>query len=230
MGEGVRSGRKRLRLKQHELAAEVGLDATRISQIEAGRGHGVPLHTWVAMGVALERPLAISFTRPLGETREPVDAGHLGMQERLLALAGATGRKATFELTTRPSDPRHSIDVCVRDADHRVLIVQEAWNTFGDIGAATRSTNRKAAEAAELAAIVDDGPPYRVATVWVVRPTAANRTLISRYPQVFRSAFPGSSRAWVRALTRGSAPPVEPGLVWLDPGSGRVTEWRRPGR
>ncbi len=148
------------------------------------------------------------------------------MQERLLELARATGRHATFELPSRPADPRHSIDVCVRDARHRVLIIEEAWNTFGDIGAGVRSTTRKAAEAGDLAATLDEGPPYRVATVWVVRPSAANRTIIGRYPQIFRNAFPGSSRLWVRALTTGTPPPARPGLVWLDPATGRVQEWR----
>lgn len=148
------------------------------------------------------------------------------MQERLLELARATRRIATFELPTRPADPRHSIDVCVRDRGQRVLIIQEVWNTFGDLGAAVRSANRKAAEAADLAAAIDGGPPYRVATVWVVRPTASNRRLLGRYPEIFRTAFPGSSRGWVEALTAGTAPPNATGLVWLDPATGRLRAWR----
>ena len=180
LGQVVRSARLGLRPTQTEVGARVGVQQTWISRIELGHGQGVPLELWVALGVALKRPLAITFSRPIGAAREPSDAGHLAVQERLLELARATGRASTFELPTRSRDPRHSIDVCVRDPRHRVLIVQEAWNTFGDLGAAVRSLNRKTAEAADLAAIVDDGPPYRVATVWVVRSTAANRTLIGR--------------------------------------------------
>jgi hypothetical protein len=209
------------------VGARVGVQQTWISRIELGHGQGVPLGVWVALGVALKRPLAITFSRPLGADREPSDAGHLALQERLLELARATGRTATFELPTRSRDPRYSIDVCVRDPRHRVLIVQEAWNTFGDLGAAVRSSNRKTAEATDLAAIVDDGPPYRVATVWVVSSTAANRALLGRYPHVFRAAFPGSSRSWARALTDGDAPPDAAGLVWIDPATGRISEWRQ---
>jgi len=84
LGQGVRSGRKRRHMTQRVLAAHVDIDPSRISQIEAGLGRGVPLHTWVAFGSALEQPLAISFSRLLGESREPSDAGHLAMQERLL--------------------------------------------------------------------------------------------------------------------------------------------------
>ena len=189
----------------------------------------------VGLGVALGRPLAVSFSRPLGQPREPTDAGHLAMQERLLQLARATGRTARFELPTRRADPRHSVDVCVRDARERVLIIQEAWSTIGDVGAAIRSTNRKTAEAADLASTIDNGPAYRVATVWIVRPTAANRTLLDRYPGIFGSACPGSSRRWAISVRSGAAPPNQPGLVWLDPASGGFPsgaghgEWRAGG-
>ena len=227
LGRDVRADRQRRQLTQAALAARVGVHQSMISRIELGHGIAIPLEVWVALGVALGRPLAIAFTRPLGEMRGPADAGHLAMQERLLELARASGHTGFFELPTRPADPRHSIDVCVRDTRNRALIVQEAWNTFGDLGAAVRSTIRKAAEATDLAATLGDGRPYRVASVWIVRASAANRALIGRFPEVFRSAFPGSSRAWSSALATGSAPPDWPGLVWLDPASGRITAWRR---
>jgi len=225
LGRAVKNARLRLRLTQRALGARVGVHQAWISRIELGHGTRVPLQLWVSLGVALGRPLAISFTRPLGETREPTDAGHLAMQERLLELARMTDRSAFFELPTRPLDPSRSIDVCVRDSRHRVLVIHEAWNTFGDLGAAIRSTSRKSAEAADLAQTIDDAP-YRVATVWVVRSNTANRALLARYPGIVRAAFPASSRAWVRAITEGEAPPAAPGLVWLDPATGRVSERR----
>ena len=147
----------------------------------------------------------------------------------MLSLAVATGRRGTFELPTRPSDPSRSTDVGIRDDSNCVLIQVECWNTFSDLGAAVRSTKRKQVEAeAHAVATVRDGQQtYRVASVWIVRATAANRAMIARYPHVLASAFPGSSRAWVRALTLGLEPPIEPGLVWFDPGKRVLTEWRR---
>lgn len=227
LGQTVRAARLRLGLTQSQVGVRVGVQQSWISRIELGHGGPVAMDLWVALGVELGRPLAISFSKPLGETLDLADAGHLAMQECLLELARATGRDSTFELPTRPADPRYSIDVCARDPRHRVLMIEEAWNTFGDLGLAIRNTNRKTAEATDLAATIDDGPPYRVATVWIVRSSATNRALVARYPQVFRSAFAGSSRGWARALTTGDAPPVQPGLVWLDPASGQISEWRR---
>ncbi len=227
LGKTVKAGRIRLGLTQADLAGRVGVHQSWISGIELGRGQGVSLALWMALGIAIGRPLAVTFSRPLGEPREPSDAGHLAMQERLLALAHTTGRTATFELPTRSSDPSRSIDVCVRDARHRVLIIEEAWNTFGDVGGAARSTSRKVAEATDLAATIDDGPAYRVASVWVVCPSSVNRALLARFPGIFAAACPGPSRAWTRALTTAEEPPIGRGLVWLDPPNGRITEWRR---
>jgi hypothetical protein len=44
---------------------------------------------------------------------------------------------------------------------------------------------------------------------------------------VFDAKFPGSSLAWVRALTGCADPPAEPGLVWCDVGATRLFAWRR---
>jgi transcriptional regulator with XRE-family HTH domain len=212
-----------------ELGARVGVSRTRLAEIERGEGTGAPLQTWIALGIALGRPLAVNFSRPLGEPRGPVDAGHIEIQEHILGLARSTGRHGTFELPTRPADPARSTDVGIRDDRHRVLIQTECWNTFGDLGAAIRATNRKAAEAAAhaIATQPGDGEPYRVATVWVVRATAGNRAMLARYPHIIDAAFPGSSRRWVAALTEGAAPPTEPGILWFDPATGRLTEHRR---
>jgi transcriptional regulator with XRE-family HTH domain len=211
--------RRRRRITLRHLAARVGISVARLSEIERGLGARAPLEMWVALGIALERPLAVSLTRPLGEPRDaPRDAGHLEIQEFLLAQAAKLGRHGTFELPTRPLDPSRSTDVGLRDPDHRTRIMAECWNTFGDVGAATRATARKAAEAA--AAWPDD----RIATVWVVRATATNRALLARIPSILDAAFPGSSRAWVAALIAGTQPPRDPGLVWFDAATGRLTE------
>ncbi len=72
-----------------------------------------------------------------------------------------------------------------------------------------------------------NGPPYRVASVWVLRATKHNRDLVRRYPEVFAARFPGSSHGWVRALTLGVVPPTDPGLVWCDVAATRLYPWRR---
>jgi transcriptional regulator with XRE-family HTH domain len=221
LGAAVRTGRRSKGLSLADLGARVGLSRTRLAEIERGEATGAPLQIWIALGIALGRPLAVSFSRPLGEPRGTADAGHLEIQEHVLALARATGRHGTFEVPTRPTDPARSTDVGIRDAPRRLRILVECWNTFGDLGAAVRATARKTAEAAAT------WPDDRIATVWVVRATAANRALLARYPHIIDAAFPGSSRRWSGAFTTGAEPPSEPGLVSFDAATDRLTEHRR---
>jgi transcriptional regulator with XRE-family HTH domain len=229
LGETVRVGRRARGLSLADLGARVGVSRTRIAEIERGEGLGAPLKTWISLGIALGRPLAVTLSRPLGEMRGPADAGHLEIQEDVLRLARAVGRHGTFELPTRPTDPARSTDVGIRDDRQHVLIQVECWNTFGDFGAAVRATNRKMSEAAAhaIATAPGDTDAYRVASVWVVRATAANRRLLARYPHIVDAAFPGSSRRWAKALAAGGEPPIQPGIVWFDPATRRLTEHRR---
>ncbi len=145
IGGEAAASRRSAGLTQKGLGARVGLDRSRISQLERGLGAGASLAAWVAVGRALGRPLRVDLAKEA--QAGPIDAGHLAMQELLLRLARAAGRTRFIELPTRPSDPARSSDVVARDERWRVIILQEAWNSIGDVGAGLRSSTRKAAEA-----------------------------------------------------------------------------------
>jgi transcriptional regulator with XRE-family HTH domain len=227
LGSDLQRTRERRRVTQKALGERVGLGQGRISDLERGEGATAPLDTWIALGIALDRPLAVSFSRDI-EPDAPRDAGHLAAQELVLRLARKHGRRADFELPTRPADPARSVDIAQRDDRARALIVVEIWNRLDDLGAAARATSRKWAEAEGPAVLAaGDGPPYRVATCWLLVDTAANRRLVASYPEILETRFPGSSLGWVRCLVDGAPPPSEPGLAWIDPRSGRIVPLRR---
>jgi len=80
LGRQLAAGRRRLALTQRALAARTGISQSAYSRIERGLGARAPLETWVALGIAVDRPLAVTFTRPLGEgvgLGATADAGHL---------------------------------------------------------------------------------------------------------------------------------------------------------
>lgn len=225
LGGRAREARHRRRVTQQQLGERVGLSRSAVSAIERGLGGGHTLDTWQRLAVALDIRLNIDLARDPIE--EPIDAGHLRIQELVLRLGRAAGYRGSFELPTRPADATRSSDVGLRD-DHRGrLTFVECWNTIGDLGAAARSTNRKLAEAEAFAIAVGGERPHRVAGCWVVRATARNRDLVGRYPEIIAARFPGSSLGWVRALTLGTDPPAQPGLVWCDVGATRLFAWRR---
>jgi hypothetical protein len=87
----------------------------------------------------------------------------------VLRLSRVAGYGRSFALPTRPANPSRSVDVGLRDDARRRLILLEAVNTVGDLGASVRSSSRKRAEAEALAATRRDGSGYRVFSCWVVR-------------------------------------------------------------
>ena len=225
LGGEARAARTARRLSQQQLGNRVGLARQSIGRAERGLGSGLTLDAWQRIGLAIERPLVVTFQRdPSGETP---DAGHLAMQELVLRLGRAAGYATSFELPTRPAEPWRSVDVGLRDDPGRRLILVECWNTISDVGAAARASERRRAEAAALAVARWGEEPHRVSVVWVVRSSARNKALVARYPEVFAARFPGSSRGWVQALREGTAPPTEPGLAWCDLTATRLFAWRR---
>lgn len=225
LGGEIRRSRKRRRLTQAQLGALVGTSGMTISRIECGRGGGVSLDFWQSLAVAIGRPLRWSMDRDAQE--EPADAGHLAIQSLLLRLGRRAGHVSLFELPTRPADPSRSVDVGWRDDRRHILVLLEAWNSFGDIGASSRSFARKMAEAESLATGTWGFVPHLVVGCWVVRATRRNRVLVQRYSDIFASHLPGSSARWVRAIRDGSVPPREAGLIWCDVNCTRVFAWRR---
>ena len=223
IGAEVRQSRLQRAWTQAALAERAGISRHIVGRIERGVTR-LDVDALQRIGIALDRYLEIRFGRDALE--QPADAGHLAMQELILWLGRANGFVGEFEVPTRPAEPWRSIDVVLASRARRLLILNECWNTFGDIGAAARATVRKTAEL-EALATGRWGEDAHVRVVWIVRATARNRALLARYPEIFASRFPGSSRAWVRALTEGSEPPTEPGLVWCDVAATRLLEWRR---
>lgn len=223
-GAKVRLARKRRNLTQAALGAKCGLSQSAISDLEIGDGGGLSLVAWQRVAIVLDVPLRVELGRDAIE--QPVDAGHLQIQELVMRLGRAAGYRRTFELPSRPSDPSRSTDVGLFDDTARRLLQIECVNTFGDIGAAIRSSDRKRAEADAVAIARSEGQSYAVHQCWVVRATRRNRELLATYPELFGARFPGSSGGWVRALTRGGAPPDKLGLVWCNLQATGIFEWR----
>lgn len=223
-GAKARHARKRRGWTQAELGARVGLSQSSISRLERGDGGSLSVETWQRAAIALDMPMTLELGRDPKE--EPADAGHLAIQELVLRLGRGAGYRRTFELPTRPTDPTRSTDVGLLNASARRLVQVECVNTFGNINASIRSSDRKRAEAEALAISIGHGRAFAVHGCWVVRASRRNRQLLATYPELFASRFPGSSRAWVTALTTGSDPPTDPGLVWCDVNARRILEWR----
>jgi transcriptional regulator with XRE-family HTH domain len=226
LGGEIRRMRVRRRWTQAELARRAGIGRLVVGRAERGVGP-LDIEILERIGIALGVSLAVGFGRDMRE--DVADAGHLAVQEIVLRLTRQAGFETQFELPTRPNDPWRSIDVAIGTERQQRAVAIECWNTFGDLGAATRSSRRKKVEL-EAMALARWGDEGKASLVWVVRESARNRELIGRYPEVFARLFTGSSRAWVETLTNGTVSPDEDGLVWCDVATGRLHAWNRRAR
>jgi transcriptional regulator with XRE-family HTH domain len=217
--EACRTRRQR-RWTQEQLGDKVGVSQAEISKLEAGKGARTPIETWVAIGIALDRPIAIGFGRDV--VAPLADAGHLDAQELVARMAVESGWRVRFEMADDPRSPARHTDLRLdRNGD---IVLVEIWNRLEDLGAATRSTDRK------VAAVASSSSGRVVHSLWLLLDTVANREIVRRYPTIFRARFTGSSAGWVRALTMPEAEvPKEPGVAWIDVRSAAVRAMRLTG-
>ena len=158
LGLGVAAARRRRGWTQAQLGTRTGMSQSAVSRLERGVS---PLE--VEDLVLVSRALGLTPRLELGRDPfdRPADAGHLVIQELLVRLARRTAGAVLVELPLGTGDRARSVDVCVLRRAHAELIVEEAWNRIGDVGAGLRSFDRKLALAAEAAF---DPPRSRPAT------------------------------------------------------------------
>ena len=207
---GLREARLALRMTQRDAADRAGIAQASWSRVERGAAPTASLETLASCAAAVEVQLA-AFIEARPGADLPRDLEHLRRQQLVVALARRGGWTARPEVAIDPDARRsRSIDVQLRRHGLDEQVVVEIEDLVTDAGAVFRNLADK------VAAIRRASPVgSRVRGVVVLRATARNRATLSAFPDLFRSRFPASSTAWLRALTQPTAPmPDADGLLW----------------
>jgi transcriptional regulator with XRE-family HTH domain len=215
LGTMLREARRSMGLRQVDVAERAGVTQSWVSRMERGHGWTASLETWAAVAEAASVRL-VTFLEAIPGADRPRDYEHLKRQQLIIDLARRGGWTAIPEATLERDRGRlfpRSVDVRLRRTATGERAVVEIWDLFDDVGAAIRSFERKIADA-------ESAGPEQVGAVgglFVVRGTRRNRQLVSEFHSLFAARFPGSSAAWLRALTEPEAPmPAQPAFIWTD--------------
>ena len=110
-GGEVREGRRRKHLTQRQVGARVGLAQATISRVERGHGGGLTMDAWQRIGLAIDRPLVVTFQRET--TGETADAGTSPSRSWRCAWAGPQGMRARSSFRrARPSPGDRRTSAC----------------------------------------------------------------------------------------------------------------------
>lgn len=237
LGRGLREGRSGRGERQADVAERAGIARSTWSAVERGEDARVTLETLCRCAMAVDSDLHTYLERLPGAER-PRDHVHLRHQELVIATAHRGGWEAVPESPVGHAGRTSWIDVLLRrrtggredPGGREEWAVIEIWDWFDDVGAAFRAWDRRLADLEQLAlarGVADRGRPTHVNGAMVIRATKRNRDLLRDHANVFRTRFPGSSTAWLRALVEADAPmPDRSALLWVSVDGSRLSSVR----
>jgi len=221
LGAALREARARARLTQAAAAARAGLSQPTWSALESERDARYTLATWDRAAFAVGTTLNAYLPQSTAADR-PRDAVQLKAQELVIATAQAGGWHGLPEQQIdREARTSRFADVLLKRPRHQPeeVALIEIIDWFDDVGAPMREWPRRieAVERQAIARMNGDQSVPRLSGCWIVRATRRNRQLVGEHSNLFRNRFPGSGRAWLRALTQrhGAQMPREAGLLWV---------------
>lgn len=222
LGRGVRESRQAGRMTQMQVAEASGVSQSWISKMERGEGRTASIETWCAVADSLGMRLAAFLEATPGAER-PRDYEHLLRQQLVIRTSAAGSWSASAEqLIGDGASHWRYVDVLLQRRERAEIAVVEIWDWLDDVGEGLRGLANKV----ERVRLANSGST--VSGLLVVRATTRNRQLVQRLHALFTATLPGSSSAWLQALTDPKAPmPAAAGLLWTDVAGTRLFAMRR---
>jgi transcriptional regulator with XRE-family HTH domain len=187
IGIQVRVARIAAGLSQRELGRMVRRSHTAIGRIERGTTPTIDLRLIAIIGAVLGLDLAVRLYPAGGPVR---DRAHLGLLERLRKRLSAALRWRTEQPVPIAGDLR-AADATVIGQTFDAMV--EAETRLSDLQALERRVRTKARDLGVMRVIL------------LVADTRTNRAILAAHPE-FTAAYPISTRACLRALSRGEDP------------------------
>ena len=200
VGAIVRAVRRRLGLRQCDVAERAGVSQQTISVIELGRLQEVDLATLrrVCSVLGIEISVAPRWRGP--DLDRLLDAGHAAIVDAVVASFPRTAWTVELEWSFNHFGERGAIDVVAWHHGTRSLAVVEVKTRIVDLQDLLGTLDRKVRVARELLPAERGWRPLSVARIVVLPASTTSRDAIDRHAATFQAALPSrtaETKRWI---------------------------------
>lgn len=201
----LRAIRRRLGLRQIDVAARANVPREDVIALEAGRAGEVRVERVRRVFDALGGHARLTVWWRGAAADRLLDERHAAMVERVLEVARQRGWETAVEVTFSRFGERGSIDVLAGQRSCAAAAVIEVKGSIGALEEVNRSLDAKVRLAPAIVRDTFGWSPKHVGRILVVPDESSVRRLVARHAATMEAAYPARSRevrAWLRAPQR----------------------------
>jgi len=203
VGEWVRAERRRLGLRQADLAVMAHVSTSTVSRVENGLVSGLTVATVraVAAVVGIQVPLAPRSLRGASIERQ-LDWRHAALVETVVSRLATSGWETVVEYSFNHFGDRGSVDVLGWRPEERALLVIEVKSDLRNLQEALHSLDIKCRVVPPLLRAERGWPASAVGVVMVMSDLRVERQRVERHSSIFEAALPSRTVDVKRWLER----------------------------
>lgn len=201
LGQVTRALRRRLDLRQEDVARLARCSRRTVARIEAGEAGRVTGDVLRSVVAALGARVRTSAWWNGAALDRILDERHAALVERAIAVLRSRGWETAAEVTFSTYGERGSIDVMAGRAAKRSLLVCEVKTAFGSLEETHRSLDAKERLAPALCRERFDWSPTTTSRILILPDDRTLRRVVDRHALTMASVYPARSREvrrWLR--------------------------------
>jgi transcriptional regulator with XRE-family HTH domain len=225
IGRTLRVLRRRLGLRQVDVAARAGVSQQLVSRVELGRSSRLTARTLRRIFSVVDADVVTVVRWRGGALDRLLDEDHAAIVGRIAGLLQARGWQVLPEVTYSEWGERGSIDVLAWHAESRTLLVVEVKTEIASAEELLRRHDAKVRLAPGIGRDRFGAAPRHVGRLLVVAEGSTNRRRLARLESVIGVAYPDRGddvRRWLRRPDRDLA-----GVLVVGAASGVTTNRSR---
>lgn len=200
VGAVIRAVRRRLGLRQRDLAERAGVSQQTVSVIERGHLEAVDLATLRRVCAVLEIDISIAPRWRGPELQQLLDSGHASVVEAVVEDLRQAGWAVEVEWTFNHFGERGSVDVLGWHPGRQAVVVIEVKTRIVDLQDLLGMLDRKVRIAGAVLPAERGWRPSSIARIVVLPDATASRAAVGRHRATFAAALPDRTVAVRRWL------------------------------